>query len=99
MKIYLDDEREAPEGWTRTRSSPVTIALLRTEHVTHLSLDHDLGEEDGVGNGYDVLLWIEEQVACYGYSPVENITVHSANSGARPKMLQAIEAIKRLVGK
>ena len=97
MKVYLDDQREAPEGWTRTYTARATIALVEAGGVTHLSLDHDLGENiDEVGTGYDVLLWIEEQVATCGQSPPE-ITVHSANVGARPKMELAIESIRRFV--
>ena len=96
MKIYLDDEREAPEGWTRTYRVEPTLCLL-VEHegeITHLSLDHDLGTER---TGYDVLLWIERMVVEEGYQPPEHITVHSANSGARPKMELAIESISRFV--
>lgn len=60
-----------------------------------LSLDHDLG--DDAGNGYDVLLWIEEKTALdETYHPPISLAVHSDNAGARGKMLQAIEAISRL---
>lgn len=100
MKIYLDDERTPPEGedWTLTRGAGATLCLL-VEHegdITHLSLDHDLGT---VRTGYDVLLWIERMVVEEGYKPPEHITVHSANSGARPKMELAIEAIRKLATK
>ncbi len=93
MKVYLDDVREAPEGWIRTWLVRDTIQLLRSGLVTHLSLDHDLGDEDVMGTGYDVLTWLEEQVMLHGFIPPE-ITVHSANAGARPKMEQAIKAIE-----
>ncbi len=43
IKVYLDDERQTPKGWTRTYSVNQTITLLKTGLVTHLSLDHDLG--------------------------------------------------------
>lgn len=95
MKVYLDDLRDPPEGWVLTKTAPETIALLAAGGVTHLSLDHDLGEEPGVGTGYDVLTWIEEQVALHGLEPPE-LDVHSANAGARPKMEAAIEAIRQL---
>ena len=94
MKIYLDDEREAPEGWTRTYRVGQTLELLVENEgaVTHLSLDHDLGTER---TGYTVLLWMERMVFETDYVPPEHITVHSANSGARPKMELAIEAIRK----
>jgi hypothetical protein len=84
-----------PEGWVLTQTAPETISLLEAGNVTHLSLDHDLGEDPVVGTGYDVLLWIEEQVASNGFVPPE-IDVHSDNAGARPKMEAAIASIQRL---
>ena len=95
MKVYLDDEREAPHGWVRTRWPVDTIELLKTGEVTDLSLDHDLGDDER-GTGYDVLFWIEEQVAMEGFVPPA-MSVHSANSSARIKMEAGIRAIKRLV--
>jgi hypothetical protein len=98
MKVYLDDERTTPDSWVRTYTPEETIALLVTGDVTHLSLDHDLALGDGPTGrertGYDVLLWIEEQVALHGFNPPEMV-VHSANSSARDKMNRAIEAINR----
>jgi hypothetical protein len=96
VKIYLDDERVAPNDWVHTHTAKQTIALLENGVVvTHLSLDHDLGDEKEVGTGYDVLLWMEEEVYTNRYYlPPPTITVHSANSGARPKMESAIESIK-----
>lgn len=93
MKVFLDDERAAPEGWTRVRWPEEAIALLEGGHVEALSLDHDLG--DDVRTGYDVLLWLEEAVATRGFVP-PSIAIHSANAGARRRMELAIESIHRL---
>lgn len=93
MKVFLDDEREAPNGWARTFWPEDTIALLKTGLVTDLSLDHDLGD-DTRGTGYTVLLWLEERVFLEGITPPK-ITIHSANSSARHKMLLAVESIYR----
>ena len=60
--MYLDDERTEPDGWVRVKTPAQTIALLETGDVSHLSLDHDLGDDEGIGTGYDVVLWMEEQV-------------------------------------
>ena len=93
MRVYLDDERETPDGWTRVYWPDEAIALLQTGKVSELSLDHDLGDDER-GTGYDVLLWIEEQVALTDFKPPV-IKVHSANSSARQKMEAAIDAISR----
>ena len=68
--------------------------LLQTGQVTELSLDHDLGDDEH-GTGYDVVLWIEEEVALRGFTPPK-IFVHSANSSARQKMLAGIQAIQAI---
>lgn len=94
MKLYLDDERSAPDGWVQVRWPAEAIDLLKTGQVTDISLDHDLGDDEH-GTGYHVILWIEEAVATQQFRP-PNITVHSANSSARAKMELGIESIKRL---
>lgn len=94
MKVFLDDERTTPDGWIRVHWPAEAIALLESGQVEELSLDHDLGD-DSRGNGYDVILWIEEAVALRGFIP-PTISVHSANSSAVAKMLAGIQAIERL---
>lgn len=95
MKLFLDDERPAPPGWRLVRWPDDVIDLLRGGEVTHLSLDHDLGDDDE-GTGYDVILWIEEAVATSPFVPPV-ITVHSANGPARKRMEAGIASIERIV--
>lgn len=91
MRIWLDDERPAPEGWTLCRWPAEVIDLLERGGVVELSLDHDLGD-DARGTGYDVLLWLEEAVALRGFRP-PTLHVHTANPAARDRMLAAVRAI------
>lgn len=46
IRIYLDDLRQAPEGWARTYDAEETVDLIesREGEVEAVSLDHDLGE-------------------------------------------------------
>jgi hypothetical protein len=90
MKLFLDDERETPYGWERTCGVADAISLLKRNPVI-ISLDHDLGE--GKGTGYDVLLWIEEQVFTNPTYVLPQIVIHTANPSARQKMLLAVERI------
>ena len=94
MKVFLDDERNPPDGWILVRWPQDAIDLLRAGKVTEISLDHDLGDDDH-GTGNDVILWIEEQVAVNDFDPPK-ISVHSANPSARKKMEAGINAIKSL---
>lgn len=43
MKIYLDDLRATPDGWTRAYTVEEVQQLLQNNVVTNMSLDHDLG--------------------------------------------------------
>jgi hypothetical protein len=94
VKVFLDDERVTPDGWTRVYWPDEAIRLLESGGVEEISLDHDLGDDDR-GTGYDIVLWIEEAVALRGFRPPK-ITVHSANSSAREKMLAGVRTIERL---
>jgi len=69
IKLYLDDEGEAPEGWIRVYWPDEAIEILKKGNVERISLDHDLGD-DRRGKGYDVLLWIEEQVIINKFKPL-----------------------------
>ena len=63
--------------------------------MTYLSLDHDLGDDNVIGTGYDVLKWLEEKVTANRYFVPPNImTIHSASVSARKKMDQVIESIQ-----
>jgi len=101
MKVWLDDRRSPhpnPEEWIWVTTPDEAIELLRRGDVTELSLDHDLGLLDGEREltGYDVVVWMEREVATQGFVPPETIRVHSSNASAAPKMERGIEAIRRL---
>lgn len=95
MKVFLDDERNTPAGWYRVYEPFQAIALLETGQVSHISLDHDLGDDDLIGTGNDVLIWIEEQVATNNFEP-PRILVHSANPSAGDKMRAGIKQIRKI---
>ena len=99
INIYLDDERRTPNKFVRTYTPKQTIELLsQHSNVGILSLDHDLGDDEGIGTGYDVLKWIEEMVYLDPlYQPPKEVLVHSANPPAAKKMMAAIENIKKLI--
>lgn len=97
MKVWLDDRREPPPGWMWVTTPAEAIELVQAGEVEELSLDHDLALWDNEGReqtGYDVLAWIEGQVALHGLKPPA-LTVHSANPAAHERMQRAIEAIQR----
>lgn len=93
LKIYLDDVRVTPNGYTRCYWPEEVIELLKTGTVAEISLDHDLGfQGDKERSGYEVLLWIEEQVAINRFDPPE-MHIHSDNASGIDKMRRAIQQI------
>lgn len=101
MKLYLDDERECPPGWVYVSTAKAAIKLLATGMVKELSLDHDLGEPEEVnGTGYDVLLWLEEQVFVNDRRDLipDVIKIHSANPVGQKKMLTVVQKLIEMKG-
>lgn len=96
IKVYLDDERQTPEGWERTYTVKETISRLENKDVTHLSLDNDLGDLDPKTEGYQVLNWLEEEVYYDSTFPIPIITVHSSNQGRKPLMLLVVQKLERI---
>jgi hypothetical protein len=94
FRLYLDDERQAPEHFNiRCYTAANAIKVLSSGiPIDVVSLDHDLGD-DKAGTGYDVLLWIEEQVHTNPYYELPLLHIHTANPSARLKMQAACDNI------
>lgn len=99
MRLWLDDVRPLPEEFdVRVKTAPHAIALIKTGLVTHISLDHDLGDaSDEVGAGKDVANFIEEGAFHGTVSPME-CKVHSANPVGVEAMEQALKNARRYWG-
>lgn len=92
MKLFLDDIRNPPIGWTLIRSAGGCLYYLNQGIVTEISLDHDLGDEKRYGTGYDVIKWIEEKVLTENFkAPI--IHIHSGNPIGRKNMIAGIKNI------
>ena len=89
LRVWVDDMRPAPAGWTWAKTSAEGIALVPDADV--MSLDHDLGGED---TGYRVLLVIEDRAAEGMKPPI--LACHSANPVGRSRMEAAIASIYRV---
>lgn len=96
--IFLDDIREPPDDghtWILSRTTNEAYMIMRAAYVSgyaiHLSLDHDLGEDEPTG--YDLVKMIERDVLVD--QDMYNITfnIHSANPVGRANMQRAIDQI------
>lgn len=97
MKVYLDDIRDVPDGWVLARNVPALIRLVRSnkDNITHLSLDHDLGQDEM--SGYDFMRWLEAEVFAHRMDAIPTITFHTANPVGRKKMEQVLDSISRIL--
>ena len=96
LRVWLDDlldDRAAPPGWLHVTTAPAAIALIDHGDVVELSLDHDLGDDEGAGKGLHVVDYIAEQQVVAGRDlwPRDGITIHSANASGRDQMARAVE--------
>jgi hypothetical protein len=92
MKLFLDDVRDAPEGWRLVRTVDECIRLLLENVIEEISLDHDLGSDNTGPTGMSVIEWIEDEQS-RGWTIPRVISVHSMNPVGRERMLKAIERI------
>lgn len=94
IKLFLDDERQTPEGWFRTYRVEDTLYWLSSRRVTHLSLDNDLGREDPNTEGFNVLNTLEEWLYIDQTFPVPIITIHSSNAARAMSMRQVASKLE-----
>jgi len=89
MKLWLDDMRPEPEGWTRARSVYEAIELITSGvEIEFASLDHDLGYFAGDGgNGVKLTDWMAE----FDGFPTRGLRVHSSNPIGVQQMLATVD--------
>lgn len=103
MKLWIDDERPAPEGWHHVRTyATAEIALLaavESRELTAVSFDHDLGEEDERRSGYG-LARVLERLAAEGHMDWfrGELTCHSANPAGAQNIRAALRAVRSFIG-
>lgn len=80
MKLFVDDERNAPKGYTVVRTNLSAIRALRQFDFDEISLDHDDGGEGFIITAYFIVEKYKEK------KPV--IILHTANPIAREEMFR-----------
>lgn len=81
MKLWVDDERPAPEGWTWAKTSEEAKRFLYFDRafeykIEEISFDHDLGGDDTTRV---IVLWMLEH--SIPWPPV--VRVHTMNNVGR----------------
>ena len=87
MKLWVDDLREAPEGYVHIKSvNEAKEFIMQHSDIEMLDLDHDLGDfaKDG-GDAIELLKWLIETGRTY---PVK---LHTMNPVGRQNMQALID--------
>lgn len=94
MKLWLDDERPAPNGWRQAFNYAEfeAILLANPKQITHVSLDHDLGSE--YHTGYDAACLLEKLAHQEKLMPGIQVAVHSSNPVGCKRMMAALRATR-----
>lgn len=100
MRLWHDDIRPAPEGWTWARTNREAQHLLLNEEIEECSLDHDLGMEEvdpameGAlylaghspdGTGLDLVRWMIENDRV-----PPKVSIHSWNFDGARRMFKTL---------
>lgn len=94
MRLYLDDERTTPDGWVGVKTYTECVAVLASGVVTHISLDHDLGNPTDGKNGYDVACWIERECHTNPHFRLPMLMVHTQNPVGRENICRVLKPLK-----
>ena len=87
MKIWLDDLREAPEGYTWCKSVNEAIKCIKSKNqVEIIDCDHDLG--DYASDGGDAVKLLDYLERTKNFIP---IAIHTMNPVGRANMERIIE--------
>lgn len=91
MKLWVDDERPAPEGWTWAKTVDEATQALTDNEVTDLSLDYALANwEDGAM----VLAWLDNHLDRY---PTATVVPHSGSASGYDLLERCIADTERRV--
>lgn len=91
IKIWLDDEREAPDGYIRVKSVNEAISMIKYyeeqgDTIELLDLDHDLGAY--VSDGGDAIKLLDYLVENEKFYPIK---LHTMNPVGRENMQRIID--------
>lgn len=82
MKLFIDDERVAPDGWflAKTNGFAMDVIFTQGKKITHVSFDHDNGDAQ---NGFIPAV----KYACENLPKSVEMTVHSSNPIGRKNII------------
>jgi hypothetical protein len=99
IKLYVDDKRNAPDGWHLAKTITEAIRILATVPVEEISLDHDISyrvfdivtEDFYEVDGQETFEPVVRYLALMPENIRPKFSVHSANPCAYDKYKNILE--------
>lgn len=85
MKLFVDDVRACPNGWTLARTVTEAIRYLHTQDIKEVSLDHDIacrlvtGQEHTSNETYEPVARYIFMLNAYALDEDIKIRIHTSN--------------------
>jgi hypothetical protein len=94
LRIFLDDQRPAPEGWTLARHGGELLSITdrMPERVEAISFDHNLFPGDAKGGEIAGYLWDEIEADPKRFALLSTVHLHSDDSSAIRDMRRDLES-------
>ena len=84
VRLWVDDNRHAPEGWLLAKTSKDAINILLTQQVDEISLDYSLAYME-IDTARPILEWMKEN-----YFPAV-IDVHTGSPSGQAWLVEQIK--------
>jgi hypothetical protein len=97
IKLFVDDVRVAPEGWTQVWNIREAVDFIEDNHaeISHIDFDYYLNEDMPSHNGsllIRTLAGMKREGIKVFHQPIENYTFHSSDSCMNDVMKELVEA-------
>lgn len=93
MKLFVDDIRRCPDGWTPARTVTEAIRILATMPIDVVSLDHDICCQPDTGenhSSWETFEPVARYIALMPENQKPKVEIHTANPGAGEKMAEIL---------
>lgn len=94
LRLFVDDLRRCPDGWTPAQTVTEAIRILATQYVEEVSLDHDIMCETATGwchtspETFEAVAYYLSEMRRTEYGDHIKIKIHTANVEAGKRMAQ-----------
>lgn len=101
LKLWLDDIRLPPDdSWKWCKTVRHACIMLEGRNISQeeiiVSFDHDLGDDEQHGTGYDLAKYFEGTAGSGKIFNVIEWHIHSANPVGRANIQKAMESFDRI---